>query len=382
LLCVLLVLPTWPSIAQTFHISAAYRNGKLTFNTPPAAYCTEWPFLCKGVYSEPDMAFDLSYNKHFVPWRDKRERIYSKLPAPRTGTIMGMGTGGNHNFSFEFVGLALEVVVPPHILNPLVTFGTAGPCKYRAGPEGPSMMVVWFKMSSGVGQCFTNYYPDDGKLPAGNRRVNLKGAAYQLDFPSLKSMKPGVYTGSMRFTVGDGRDIDLGMGASDLGFSTFDVVITLTVHADMLVDFPPDSHRAVLEPPGGWSNWTSGSPAPPQLSRDIPFRITVDGPFSVHLSCGHYGTWARCGLRNQQDHEVRVATYLSIPGAISGGGEAVKVQIYTATAPHQRFELTRALRNSPSTLHFVLESEWVKTMLKYPGSAYEGLVTVIFNAVL
>ncbi|EJT83335.1 hypothetical protein KI429_16175 [Pseudomonas shirazica] len=46
------------------------------------------------------------------------------------------------------------------------------------------------------------------------------------------------------------------------------------------------------------------------------------------------------------------------------------------------FESVTPVLNRPGQLHFTVGPEDVKAMLGHPGSRYEGLVTVVFDAEL
>ncbi|MBF8723381.1 hypothetical protein [Pseudomonas guariconensis] len=205
------------------------------------------------------------------------------------------------------------------------------------------------------------------------------GAAYQLAFSSLSTMKPGRYSGMLSYRVGDGAEIDLGARLTDISDTVLDVLVELTVKRDIRVAFAPGADRAVLEPPGGWHLWPGGEP-PRQLARDLPFRMTIDGPFGVYLGCQYTLSAETCGLRNEQGDEVPVVTSMTLRGATYAGAGAVRVQLPTSESGKRVFDAPQPLLNQPGTVHVTVESAGVKSMFRYPGSTYQGQVLIVFDA--
>ncbi|MFV3328345.1 hypothetical protein ACNFG0_17995 [Pseudomonas sp. NY15372] len=372
----MLLLIGAPGLAQAaqVHIKATYLNGQLQIQSQSAPYCTTWPELCRSVHTLP---LPFTYTKHFDPNGAQTDRLFLKVPRSWAGTLTS-DAGNTYPFDFKFQAFGLMVRSAYSKYNP-VSFPFYGNCsvlRRRLPPVDGDWGAIALQFNGSGWPCysdrsaFNSYY---------NVYVKEMGAAYLLGLPSLSSMKPGRYSGMLSLRVGEGGDLDLGRRLKDLNDTVLDISIELTVSRDISVEFPPGSERAILEPVGGWQIWSGGKP-PKQLVRDLPFRISIDGPFGVYLKCQYTTAVDRCGLRNPRGDEVPVSTRLTLRSATSGGSSAVKVPL--PTSEHDKRVLTplQPLLNQPGTLHFSVESEEIKRMLENPGSTYQGQVTVVFDA--
>ncbi|AIR91711.1 hypothetical protein LK03_21705 [Pseudomonas cremoricolorata] len=208
------------------------------------------------------------------------------------------------------------------------------------------------------------------------------GVAYHLDMPPPYRMKPGLYTGSLIYSVGPGGDFDFGNQVSNLNDTSLTLNFQLEVQHAFVFEFAPGSERAVLEPPGGWMAWMNGRGAPQRLYRDLPFRLWSTGPFRVYKRCARdLGTG--CAISNEQGHQVQVDVALSLPGGIEyQGAEVQRLTLPSDRAGALQMESVSPALNKPGQLHFKVDEQAVRSMLDHPGSRYRGEVTVIFDAEL
>ncbi len=374
LLVLLLLVYTGLSQAAQVHIKATYRNGKLQIDSPAAPYCKSWPELCTAGQT---LEIPITYTKSFDPYGGQPERLYLKPPPLRTGMLSSETGGDVYPFDFKFLVFGMMTRSAYSRYNPATfSFYNCSVLRLKAPAAEGEWATVVLQMGNNGQQCYS-----DRSISTSVYNVYVKemGAAYQLLLPSLSSMKPGRYSATLSYQVGSGGDIDLGNRLTVLSDTVLDVVLELTVKRDIHVEFPPGSDRAVLEPPGGWNLWSGGKP-PKQLARDIPFRVTIDGPFGVYVKCQYSVSADSCGLRNQHADEVPVSTRLTLRSTTSGGSSAVKVTLPTLEHDKRVLEPVQPLLNQPGMLHFSVESEGVEQMVKHPGSTYQGQVTVVFDA--
>lgn len=373
----ILVMGAYPPLAwaEKRYITATYSHstGKLTYDLPYVPYCRYFPSFCwpgHELYHTVEIPF------HFTTITKWDNGVYQRMnimyPYRAKLGVLSSPEGGSHRFELTLLALGLEVTNDwVNVRHPFV--GWPDPesrCIGHASPEGRTMVVVGRHIDNS-GWCY-------GRRPSAAEsnlvyEVRTAGAAFRLDVPTLKSMAPGVYRGSIRYTVGEKyRDFNTGEGLLSLSTDAFELEVQLTVKSDLKIDFPPGSDRAVLEPPRGWSAWRGGR-VPPELKRDLPFRLSVNGPFTVRLDCQD---GALCYLYNAQRDRVPLKGGLTMPGVTWQGREVLNTAIGTDPT---RFEVSRPVVNSPSVLHLKVRD--VGDMLRNPGT-YRGLVVVVFDSAL
>ncbi|WP_262405564.1 hypothetical protein [Pseudomonas fluorescens] len=208
------------------------------------------------------------------------------------------------------------------------------------------------------------------------------GIGYNLSTPTPYRMKPGIYRGSVTYTIGPGGDFDFGNNVTQLNGNSVTLNFVLDVQHLFFFNFPPGSDRAVLEPPGGWLAWLNGGRVPQRIYRDLPFRLWSTGPFKVYKLC-QYEAGTHCGIRNDGSDEVAVQVGLSLPGGIRHQNAPVeRLTLPTGRASALHFEAVQATLNRPGQLHFEVGKDDVRGMLAHAGSTYTGQVTVVFDAEL
>lgn len=377
------------TLAAEITIYAKYRNGKLRIeSSAPARYCKYWPAQCDieknskqgiGTVDIPITYQTDAYSRETEP----RRSFYSRLPDYRYIDLRAPG-GERGRFFILGLGMRGEWYNPGsnpslsrHVIARLGLNG-AGTCTVYRTANNVVMDALWLGTAN-RGNCWSKMY--SGPNETYTIGVQLTGFPFRLEIPGLKSMPPGVYKDRLtyRFDSADSREFDLGSRWGNMPDRTLVVNIELTVHADMHVNFPPGADRAVLEPPGGWGRWTGQ--LPPSLTRDVPFRISVGGPFRVGVRCvpgGRFGCvlGGFAGLRDKAITKVS----LTVPGATWQGRPVEGIELPTGAAGglSRRFEVPRAIVNGAAKLHFKLED----LSAMQPGYKYQSPITVMFDSTL
>lgn len=378
----MLALPMAQALQVT--ISAQYRggaSGHFENTTPPALFCQRWPKRCPefGVVDLP-----ITFVKEvFGGTQDTRDEYFVQLPSRREVDIYHEQTGEPHRVQLEISGVSQAVGGPESSLNP-VYISPRGGCTIEAtiAQGNGTVRYLWNVITPvSPAPCHSIVKRGDASY---HQVVNTDemGIVYRLSMPPPYRMAPGMYRGSVTYTIGPGGDFDFGNNVSQLNGSTLTLDFVLDVQHLFLFSFPPGSDRAVLEPAGGWLAWLGGGRAPQRIYRDMPFRLWSTGPFKAYKKC-QYEVDIRCGIRNGNGDEVPVQVALSLPGGIQYQGQAAeRVPLPTGRAQALAFESAGPTLNRPGQLHFVVPKDQVPLMLAHPGSTYTGQVTVVFDAEL
>ena len=156
---------------------------------------------------------------------------------------------------------------------------------------------------------------------------------------------------------------------------------TLSVEHNLKVDLPPGGNRVELLPEGGWQAWLNRGRQPAKLFRDQTFVISASGRFKMQLECS-LAIGNTCGLRNGAGDEVPLQVGVTLPyGLQDQYGQAVnKLPLRLDGSGTELFQPGYYVNNRPASLHFTVERDDVKEMLKQPGSTYTGVVTVIWDS--
>lgn len=372
-----------PAMAAEVTITAEYRSGvNFTNTTPQAAFCRRWPHYCVGIET---VGLPITYEKQTeknAP--DTRDRFYIKLPGRRSLSVVNDQTGESYPLTFEMY--AVSQYVNPHggMANPIFTQVIGGGCSYRftLGTGRGWAVYLWnVRVPESPTGCFSSGdFGGTGFIR--NNTVNDMGVSYRLTAPSPLKMKQGTYRGQVTYTIGPGADFDFGNSVTNLNTNSLTVKFELDVKHAFVIDWPANSDRVVLGPPGGWSQWLNNQRTPDRLYRDLPMRIWSSGPFTVHTRC-QYDEGGKCAIRNLgNDHQVPVEVALTLPNVIQHNGQSVtRLPIPVGEASALEFEATtQPAINRGGSLHFQVNKPAISEMTRYPGSRYEGDVTIVFDA--
>lgn len=364
-----------PANATEVAISAEYRGGLDFVHTSRAPdFCGRWPGQCNA---GPALDLPISYELA-MPDQEGGAAGYSiRVPGRRQVTVSNERSGESYALTFEILALGLQVDAPA---GAAAARAVQGGCSI-AGVQsaGARSHYLWrINTPAQPATCFSAR-PDDDTDATTRLRIGELGLAYRLTTPSPLKMKPGTYRGRLALSVGPGADFDLGSGVTALGTDSLGISFELDVVHAFRLEFAQGSEQVVLEPPGGWSQWSNRLPN--RLYRDVAVRIWSSGPFSVHLRC-QYPEGQRCGMRNRgNEHQVPLHVALTLPGGFLHSGQAVsRLPIPVGESMALKLESLQPMLNQGGLLHFDVGKAHLGEMARYPGMEYVGDVTVIFDA--
>ena len=363
-------------------ISARYRGdaqGRFENTTPQAAFCERWPSDCQGVQT---VGLPIEYTKIAIAKApDSRDQFFVQLPSSKTINVVHEKTGESHAVSFE-INHVSQWVGGHRYNNPAFSASVRGGCSYRLTYGTTKRVLYLWRVKSPASPAAC--YSSGADLAAGvttESEVKDMGIAYSLKMPPPFKMTQGLYRGSIDFTVGPGGDFDFGNGVSDLNDTRLTLNFELDVQHAFILQFPPGSYRAVLEPPGGWQAWLGGRGRPPRVERDIPFRIWSTGPFKVYKTCGVSLGSDQCGIVNHFYDAAAVDVSIDLPPEVHHQGKPVRrLEIPTGLRNALRFEHLVSASNRPANLHFEVSGNELNGLFAEPGSTFEGRVTLIFDS--
>nr|WP_199065943.1 hypothetical protein [Chromobacterium sp. ASV5] len=378
-------------------VLAPQRN-QFVNTTKQAGFCISYPDLCiSGLKAFTlDFPIGLSYGAIKAKETNPRRGAYIKVPSAfRNVTVTNAATGQRATLRFrisafasryelqkpawEIVGLPSTQWVAAH---PELWGGNSwtipgSPCvrQLQWGMVSTSWAAAVWGYPEGVGAC--------GKLPVyainGGMTMSALGLMYEMEAPDPLKLDNGKYTGNLTYTIGPNQDFDFGDNAT-VSPASQKINFELTVEHELKVNYPENSRRVLLEPPGGWQAWLQQGRPATGLLREVPFSIASSGNFSVRLEC-QYRQGSDCGIANSQNTVTPVKTALSVEGARvkSSGANAEKVTLSNAAGGvvfSSRF-LSAARR---SRLHFSVAPADAAKMARRAGDVYRGTITVIFDA--
>lgn len=250
------------------------------------------------------------------------------------------------------------------------------PCQYTGMWAAGDTLRLWFWLvPEGAGAC---NLATPFNVPASS--FSMLEYTYELRTPNPLEMEAGQYRGSISYGVGPHKDFDFG----DLYLPNDDVLtfnFDLRVEHILKVDLPPGGNRVELLPEGGWQAWLNRGRQPSRLFRDQTLVIYASGRFNMQLECSLV-IGNTCGLRNSAGDEVPLQVGVTLPyGLQDQYGQAVnKRPLRLDGTGTELFQPAHYVNKRPASLHFAVERDDVKEMLKHPGSTYNGVVTVIWDS--
>lgn len=204
---------------------------------------------------------------------------------------------------------------------------------------------------------------------------------YELATPNPLKMKAGIYTGSLRYTVGPMMDFDLGdiMIPSDN-----ELVFNFTLKVDHIfkVEIPPGGNKVELVPQGGWQAWLNQGRKPTRLFRDQTFNIWTSTSFKMSMECEHYAANSTCALQDDKNNQVPVDVAVSLHSSLidSEQQSVSRRRLRVDGVGTERFEPALYVDRKPGTLHFEVSRGAVEEMLQRDSRSYSGDITVIWDS--
>ena len=388
LVALLIALLAGAAQAETVTIQARYQPDQADFIdiNPPGRLCLQWPSHCKNVWRSFSVDLPIEFSKPVLgqPMTQPapRDMYYINMPGPTQAFITHDRTGEREEVTLEFVAWEMGVYSADPNRHPVNgSHPEGGHCgTLTIPPAGTYKVNGWWVMSQGP--CYTS-----GGLPGGvwgDTQTNNMAAIVRVRTPNPHRMKHGMWRGNLSFTVGDGAQIDLGNGAQVSRGQQVDFNFELEVVHSFVIDFPPNSDKAVLQPDGGWERYWRGGPVPRRLFNEVPFRLWSSGPFKVYIECQrNMGTM--CGLMHRPTaHQVPFSVALTLPPEHTHLGAPVLGQVLpVGQANALEFDSNATTWDRRGTLKYeVSGSDVIDEMLANPGATYSGLVWIIFDAEL
>lgn len=207
------------------------------------------------------------------------------------------------------------------------------------------------------------------------------GFMYELVTPNPLKMKSGIYTGTLRYTVGPMMDFDLG----DIMIpSENELVFNFTLKVDHVfkVEVPPGGNKVVLEPEGGWQAWLTQGRRPARLFRDQTFNIWTSVPFKMSMECEHSAANSTCALQDDKNNRVPVDVSVSLPSGLTDAERqsVSRRRLRVDGVGTEKFEPVLYVDRKPGTLHFEVGKSAVEEMLQRDSPGYSGDITVIWDS--
>lgn len=382
------------AFASVVTITAEYRpsstNTRFENTTPVSGFCNAWPHRPECTADNHSVGVGIDYiKKSFRLAPDILDRLYVSLPGAVDFQVRNVISNETHALSFSVSNFsALVQGGTDEFPSPAYTAYVGGGCTYIVAAGNAFWARPLWRISNpdNPTPCHStsDYGPVGGEI---NLSVTEFSIGYALTTPNPLAMGAGIYEGQIQFSVGSNGqpgDIGLGNGVSGSPPSTVTLNFVLDVQHAFELQFPANSDKVILEPPGGWMRWLNGGPAPEKLVRDLPFRITKTGPMSVFMEC-EYPVGLSCGVRNpRNNHIAALDIKMSLPGGLQlHNGQAVERHpIPTGRMQRLRVETATPVFNQPGALHFATAPGEAAAMVANPGDTYRGNVTVVFDALL
>ena len=365
-------------------------SNRFTNTTPLSGYCVTHFAECGG--EKFSVSLPITYTKSALIGNGPPvDRWGVVIPAERNVTVVS-DSGNVEAVSFAFTYISQSV------FNDASTWGnnqapygtswqTGGGCTFANGWMADSYRdndALWAVKTPGeLTYCYEidDYRRDPTVFQEGQAHAFSVG--YRLTTPNPLRMKAGIYRGSTTFTVGEYGDIGLGPRVSELNAASVTLDFELEVQHALALEFPANSDRLILEPPGSWSTWLGGGPAPAKLVREVPFRITNSGPLEIYMTCEHELAGS-CAIANERNGEqAPLNVLLTLPDLITESGLPVRRRaIPVGEGAALELDVVTPAVNQPASLMFETARGATAEMVKNAGDRYVGAVTVVFDAAL
>ncbi|UVJ43865.1 hypothetical protein NVV94_25670 [Pseudomonas sp. LS1212] len=382
--------------AQTVTIKAFYEpdpkdpmNTRFINTTPQAAFCVRWPNHCRGLNAF-SVGLPVTYSKETERGAgDVRDRFFIQLPAQRNFRITNNATGGSYPVEFRMTHISQKASARNGGGNshPLNTAYVGGGCQYLQAfyyaHRPTEVYYVWATRSPAAPTGCHSHSLNEETGFLNPVDIDEFGIGFELMLPPPLDLPNGMYSAQQTFTVGPGGDFDPGNGVSNLSTSTVTLNFELAVNHHLKTEFPPGSNLAVLEPKGGWGSWVHQGQRPTGLQREMPFRVWASGPFKMYTTC-QYQSAGQCAMRKRGTDDVlvpySVAVTLPAHVQVASGRPVRRERLPVGAGGALAFRTVNAAFNEPAALHFEAQAAAVTRMLDHPGSQFEGVVTIHFEA--
>ncbi|KMT57577.1 hypothetical protein [Pseudomonas fildesensis] len=401
LMCLLFLgsIPTAQALVQD--IEASFRPDptspqKNEFkNTTPESGICPWhiPSQCKamGIFTIRTNALNFHAKTPILAnHTDPRQGAMWKVPSEwRDVPVMHEETGESSTVQMRIAGIGHRWDIRPHV-EAWAQPGVAWQSMWRNAPApctgvnylaaGTTLVLFFWIVPENAGVC--------NRIPSMDITAfwySTTEYAYALKTPNPLKMASGKYTGTITYSVGPGKDFDMG----DVMIPTDEVLtfnFTLDVDHILKVDIPPGGNTVELIPQGGWQAWLNQGRKPAKLFRDQTVNLYASSRFKMQLECQYAEGDSACGVKDSvSGHAVPVNVSVSMPYGITDalGRPVNRLPLRRDGVGTELFQPTQYVDRKPSTLHFEIPRDAVEQMLQ-PGAGrtYSGSVTVIWDSQL
>jgi len=350
--------------------------------TPQGGYCGGHPEYCEdGVFSI-DLPLRFRSVAPIEALHDERQGPMFRVPSSwRDVRVIHDETGEEETVRMRVngIGAAYTNKVPlPEGVWQLAWVYAPAPCRYGGVGFGNQTYFAFFwRVPLDAGTCSKQAQKTiDQSYDFAYRDM---GFSYQLITPNPLKMSSGTYRGVMNYSVGPGRDFDMG----DVMVPDDDLIsidFTLNVQHTMKVDIPPGGSKVILEPQGGWQTWLGHGRKPVRLYRDQTFNISASSRFTMKLECG-VDYEQGCGIRSSNSlYGAIVNVSVSLPdGLTSDSGQPVRrMPLSRSVSPV--FQPGVYVDRKPGTLHFEIDESFTDWLIIAKQQHYKGDITVIWDS--
>ncbi|MBT2053146.1 hypothetical protein [Enterobacter hormaechei] len=395
------------SKAEILNVTASFTpslwmpdNNKFTNTTPQSGYCVRYPDECKNGDVSLGTGLVLKPSRSLTVNDNPRDSLYFKLPSSFREVEVSNGTS-KATVSFRINALSARYTAAKNHgvydwKNVQFFSEPTGGCVYRApGWIGGSYAWWLWSYPEGVGGCYnitsTDRPEGDDKYINGVDGISL---GYELKTPNPLSMESGIYTGTLRFDVGPGMDIDFGdnFQASD---STLTINFSLSVNHELKINTNIEERKISLQPcdkdkkcteeqgKANWERWMINRITPELTGKSI-FSISSSGSFTTYLQC-EYQIGDNCSIKGDDSKEnIPVQTLLTLPNNIvdkNSGGVVSRKRIGIGKDINRNiFETKEFGQDKSGYIDFLIIKQDVDRMLSTRPDTYRGAVTVIFDS--
>lgn len=377
----LVLLCGTPVYGATLDITAEYNpatyeaGGAKFINTTP---CLQFPaatgFWCSttATVDTPQAVYFKADTRRKIKWGgDIRDGVhYIGFPGARDVILQKDGGGPSYNMKFIVTavgaGTTLQLANNSRIPDD-------GDCSDSAVWSNGYSVFIFRDIKSHKQLIGGRCYGNNRMYENVDMVVYTVYLGYRLEAPNPLKMENGTYSGKLVFSMGSGKDFDLGNGS--YGDTKLTVSFKVKVRHQIKVEFLPGSNKAQLQPPKGWLDWMyNGKNAPTLLQHRLPFRLWHSAPFTLALRC-QYPWKAECALKDGKGRTVPLKTYYLHPNNT----------MELLTTDKKKFALSAnaaPVVNGARAIQFQIDGGVVTEMMKYPGSRFTGDVTLIFDAAI
>lgn len=350
--------------------------------TPQGGYCGDHPDYCEnGVFS---LALPIRFKAiaGIQALHDERQGPMFRVPSSwRDVRVIHDETGEEETVRMRVNGIGAAYTINkglPESVWRLSWVYAPPPCQYGGVGYGNHLYFAFFwRVPVDAGVC--SKQAQTSIVQSYDFAYRDMGFSYQLVTPNPLKMSSGTYRGVLNYSIGPGRDFDMG----DVMVPDDDLIsidFTLYVQHTMKVEIPPGGSKVILEPQGGWQTWLGHGRKPVRLYRDQTFNISASSRFTMKLECG-IDYEQGCGISNSNGrYGAIVDVSVSLPnGLTDDSGQPVRrMPLSRSVSPV--FQPGVYVDRKPGTLHFEIDERFTDWLISARQQHYKGDITVIWDS--